>query len=192
MAIRVAIFGGSFNPPHVGHMFICQYLLATNLVDEVCIMPVYKHAFGKRLLPYDDRLDMCQSIAYEFPDDSVWVSNMERDTMVAGESGGINRTFDTLKECLTHYPDFRLSLVVGSDILVEKNRWHRFDEIEKMVDIIVVGRSGFPCPHDTVYMPGITSTAIRTRVASNLPINHLVHHSTLKYVDKLKELMLSP
>jgi len=189
MGVRVAIFGGSFSPPHLGHMFVCQYILATKLTDEVCLMPVYRHALGKELLPYGDRLDMCQSIAYEFPDNSVWVSDIEQYTMVAGENGGVNRTFDTLKECLDRYTELELSLVVGSDILMEKDRWYKFDEIEKMVNVIVVGRDGFPCPDDdTIYMPNITSTEIRGRIASGLPINHLVHYSALKYINKLKNL----
>jgi hypothetical protein len=61
----VALLGGSFNPPHVGHLLLAQYVLATAPVDELWLLPTFRHAFGKDLAPYDDRLAMCELVAAE-------------------------------------------------------------------------------------------------------------------------------
>src|SRR5258706_10381140 len=57
---RIAIFGGSFNPPHVAHQLVALYVLETQPIDELWIVPTYAHPFGKDLAPYDDRIAMCE------------------------------------------------------------------------------------------------------------------------------------
>ena len=61
--MRVALFGGSFNPPHVAHQLAALYVLETAPVDELWFVPAFEHAFGKPLAPFDDRLAMCELAA---------------------------------------------------------------------------------------------------------------------------------
>src|SRR3954464_13123296 len=62
-ALRVALFGGSFNPPHIAHELAALYVLETALVDALWFVPAYEHAFGKPLAPFDDRMAMCELVA---------------------------------------------------------------------------------------------------------------------------------
>ena len=56
--LRVALFGGSFNPPHVGHVLAVTYALSVGLVERVLVVPVFEHALGKRLAPFEHRVEM--------------------------------------------------------------------------------------------------------------------------------------
>ena len=60
---RIALFGGSFNPPHLAHSLVALYVLETAPVDELWITPTFRHAFGKDLASYDDRIAMCELAA---------------------------------------------------------------------------------------------------------------------------------
>ena len=59
----IALLGGSFNPPHVAHLMVAYWTLATQDVREVWLLPSYRHPFGKDLAPFDDRVAMCELAA---------------------------------------------------------------------------------------------------------------------------------
>ncbi|HEY6038658.1 MAG TPA: hypothetical protein VIV58_30455, partial [Kofleriaceae bacterium] len=63
MTDRIALFGGSFNPPHVAHQLVALYVLETQPVDELWFVPTFVHPFHKQLVPYEDRLAMCELAA---------------------------------------------------------------------------------------------------------------------------------
>ena len=60
-----AIFGGSFNPVHVGHVLVCTWLLSTEQAQQVWVVPSLEHPFHKELAPYEDRMTMCEA-AFSF------------------------------------------------------------------------------------------------------------------------------
>ena len=66
--MRIALLGGSFNPPHIGHILNACYVLGAHRVDAVWFMPVYRHAFDKRLAPFDARVAMCERAIAPFGD----------------------------------------------------------------------------------------------------------------------------
>ena len=80
---RVGVFGGSFNPPHVGHVLAAAYLLSMAAVDRVLVIPVFRHPFAKTLASFEDRLAMCQLAMTWLP--QVEVSDIERQ--LGGEGG---------------------------------------------------------------------------------------------------------
>src|ERR1041384_891173 len=79
---RVAVFGGSFNPPHIAHVLAVVYALEVAPIDRVLIVPVFQHPFAKELASFDDRLAMCKAAMDWIPGASV--STVERD--LEGES----------------------------------------------------------------------------------------------------------
>lgn len=136
-ARRVALLGGSFNPPHVGHLTAAVYVHATREVDEVWLMPAYRHPFGKPLAAFEHRLAMCEALARE---SSGWlkVTDCERHVGLDG------RTVDTLTYLLPQHPDLRFTLIIGSDILGDLPNWKDFDRVRAMADVLVLQRAGFP------------------------------------------------
>lgn len=174
--MEVALLGGSFNPPHVGHVLAAHYVRSTEPVDEVWLMPSFRHPFGKTLVVFEHRLRMCELIA---KDASGWlkVSDVERE--VPGEG----RTVDTLDHLVAKHPGWRFTLVIGSDILKDLPHWKDFDRIERLARVLVLHRAGFPSPRAVgPPLAEVSSTDIRQRLlAGELPVG-LVPRAVLAYV----------
>ncbi len=132
--VRVALYGGSFNPPHVGHVLGVVYALSTAPVDEVLAVPVYRHPFAKNLAPYADRLEMCRRALGWIP--HVTISTVEE------ELGGESLTLRTLEHLRAAHPEWSLRLLVGSDVLADLPRWHRWDRVAELAPPLVMGRAG--------------------------------------------------
>jgi nicotinate-nucleotide adenylyltransferase len=175
----VALFGGSFNPPHVAHQMACLWVLETQPVDEVLIVPTWRHAFDKALASFDDRLEMCR-LAMAPLGPRVAVSSIERD--LGGEA---SRTFLTLEALAARRPDARFRVVIGSDILPEKEKWYRWSDIERIAPPLVVGRQGYPSAGAArVDIPGVSSTEIRARIERGDSIEGLVPRSVARYIEE--------
>jgi nicotinate-nucleotide adenylyltransferase len=153
----VGVFGGSFNPPHVAHVLAAAYVLAIGAVEEVLIVPVYQHPFSKELAPFDDRLAMC-GLAFSVLH-RVHVSDVERDL------GGESLTLRTLEHLRELHPDWSLRLLVGSDVLPDLPKWHRWDLISEIAPPIVLDRAGATERPDRVLLPDVSSSEIRALFA---------------------------
>jgi nicotinate-nucleotide adenylyltransferase len=172
--MRVAFFGGSFNPPHVAHQFVALYVLETAAVDELWLVPCAKHPFDKVLAPFEHRLRMCELAAAALGP-RVRVSDIE------GRLGGESRTLLTLKALRGEYPDRDFHLVVGADIEPELRQWYGADELLRDIPRIVVGRSGFG-RGDGLAMPAVSSTEVRGRIARGQSVAHLVPRQVDAYI----------
>lgn len=64
----IALLGGSFNPPHVGHLMAAVYVRATLRAREVWLLPSFHHPFGKQLAPFEARVEMCEAMARDTGD----------------------------------------------------------------------------------------------------------------------------
>jgi nicotinate-nucleotide adenylyltransferase len=173
--VRIALLGGSFNPPHVGHLMNAYYVLATRAIDRVWLMPVFRHPFGKQLAPFEDRAKMCELAASRLS--GVEVSRVE------AEVPGTGRTIETLDFLIGQHPEHAFALVIGTDILPERKKWKDFDRIEKLAEVIIVPRAGFPAPGVAGPMlPEVSSTEIRERLARGVDVSALVPREVLEYV----------
>ena len=154
--VDVAVFGGSFNPPHIAHLLACAVVLATESVDQLIVVPTYRHPFAKALAPYDDRVAMCRLAMGWLP--RVEVSRIEEAL------GGESRTLRTLKHLAAEHPEWRLRIVIGADVLAEAPRWVGFEAIEKLAPRIVLGRAGFDLPGASPVLPEVSSTQVRAAI----------------------------
>ena len=132
----VALFGGSFNPPHVVHQMVALYVIETALVDELWMVPTWGHPFGKELASFDDRVAMCELAAAGLGP-RVSVSRVE--AAVAAQHGGVSRTLHTIEHLAEIRPDIALRLVIGADILADTPKWHRWDDVVRRAPPIVIG-----------------------------------------------------
>ena len=99
---KVALFGGSFNPPHVCHVLAATWVLSVRPVDEVWFMPVGQHAFGKQLESFEHRRSMCELARAP-------IAAQTRVTDIENRLGGANRTIDTLQALDAEHPDVELA-----------------------------------------------------------------------------------
>ncbi len=156
---RVAIFGGSFNPPHLGHQALCLMLLETSPVDEVWLVPTFRHYFGKTLIGFEDRVLLCEQLVAPLGNRAS-VSRVESE--LPNPQG---RMLDTLEALIARHANHAFRLVIGADILLETARWHRWDEIEKLAPPIVFQRHGYQ-GGDLPAPPDVSSTKIRELLSS--------------------------
>jgi nicotinate-nucleotide adenylyltransferase len=153
-----AVFGGSFNPPHLAHVLALAVVHARFDVERVVVVPTHQHPFAKALAPYEDRVKMCELAMGFLP--RVTVSRVEE------ELGGESKTVRTIEHLRAEHPDWRLRFLMGADIVVESSKWYRFDRIAELAPPIVLGRvgvtyAGAPPP----VLPAISSTEVRALVA---------------------------
>lgn len=175
--MRIALYGGSFNPPHVGHLLVVSYVLATADVDEVWMMPAFQHPFGKPLAPFVERVAMCYRLAAMFKG-GVSVTSVESELAAGG------RTINTLEHLIRRQPNHSFRLVIGSDILDEAPKWKAFDRIRQIAPPIVVARGGHPHPEATgPQMPEVSSTEVRRRLALGEGAEALVPRKVLEYIE---------
>lgn len=168
----LAVFGGSFDPPHFGHVAACRLVAARPDVDVLLVVPTYSHPFEKRLTPFEERLALCELAFGEIP--KVEVSRLE------AELGGESVTVRTLEEIRRREPDAKLLLVVGADVLPDWKGWVRHEDISRMSDRLVLGRPGHPSPPGaTPPLSDVSSTEVRRRLAAGAPCDDLVPPAVL-------------
>lgn len=202
-ARHIAVLGGSFNPPHIGHVLVSCYVLATSEVDQVWLIPCARHAFGKPLAPFHHRFAMCCLAVEALPTGRVHVSTIEH------ERHAVSWTIDTVRALKQQSPDDIVSWIVGSDVLPEITQWKDFDQLQHLVSFLVVPRAGFIRPSqasssdharqqtDAVIQwhvptvetldfqfPNVSSTLIRERLKQRQSIAHLVPKNVDAYIQR--------
>lgn len=154
----IALYGGSFNPPHVGHVLAATYCASVLPVDEVWVCPAYQHALGKSLTSFEDRMAMCAR-AFAPLGERVVVSDVE-----AQVNGG-GRTIRTVEHILARRPGLTIYLILGADILGELERWLEVPKLWSLTKPVVLGRAGSPYNEDPrvwpITLPSVSSTALR-------------------------------
>lgn len=160
----LAVLGGSFNPPHLGHALLPGYVLARGDATRVLVAPCADHPLGKLLAPFERRMSWVRQALASYNEVDVEVSPIEAELARARE-GRPSYTLELLEALAQRHPDARVRLVVGSDILVsgETDRWHRWDRIAAEFDPIVVPRVGWSDP-GTAALPDVSSTQVRAQL----------------------------
>ena len=166
---RVGLLMGSFDPPHLGHLEICKYLLDRYQCSEIWVIPCFEHPFKKPLSPFGDRMSMCRLTFQEIGRDVI-ISDVEK------RLGGTSYTVRTLEYLRNEYRGARFALIYGSDIKDETSQWKDFKRIEIMADLIEVPRG----PDSPI--PDISATDIRRRVKNGEGFKDLVPVSVGVYI----------
>ena len=160
---EIALFGGSFDPPHVGHLLAASYVLAVEPVDELWFVPVLAHPFGKQLQgSYDHRVELCERMAGQLR--GARVSRAEQES-------GQARTVDLLEWLHQKHPGTTWALVLGTDLDAERSQWKNFPRIQELARIITIQRAGHS---QTAILPEVSSTQVRTLLNTGADVSHLV------------------
>lgn len=175
--MNVAVFGGSFDPPHMGHVLAVAYVLATEPVDLALVVPCFQHPLSKELSSFEHRLAMCEIAMGWLP--RTEISTVER------ELGGASRTLRTLEHLAAQHPSWKMRLVIGADVLVDAPRWHAFDAVTRLAPPIVLGRAGVA--HEgapPAVLPEVSSSAVRAALRDGHPelVQRLLPRGVTAYV----------
>jgi nicotinate-nucleotide adenylyltransferase len=175
---HIALFGGSFNPPHVGHVAIVGWVLACQPVDEVWTVPCFRHAFGKSLAPFDLRVRMLQAALVPFGD-RARVCRVEEDL------GGISRTVDTLDALRAAHPEHAFALVGGADVRAELPQRKEPERLATLAAWIWLPRRGVERgPDEPPFLfPDISSSDVRARARAGRSLDGWVPRGVVTLLD---------
>lgn len=174
-SVRLSIFGGTFDPPHIGHLIAAQEVYDQLGLDRLLLVPaaVPPHKQDEEVSPGDVRLAMLRAAAGDDPRFEVSELELERD--------GPSYTVDTLRSLRETYPDAELFLAIGADQLATFGSWKEPEAIAELATLVTFGRSGsspdteaWPVRRVAVPEIDVSSTLIRQRVAAGESIRYLV------------------
>jgi nicotinate-nucleotide adenylyltransferase len=176
--MRLAILGSSFNPIHLGHLFLADAVLSELHYDRVVLVPAYRSPFKLAAPNMEDnarnRLEMTAASIAGDPRLTVDDCEIRR--------GGVSYTVDTIADIIRRYaPDEKPGLIIGDDLAADFPQWHKSDDILAMADIIIARRlhSGalnvpYPCTQITNNVIEISSGMVREKIAANAAWRYLV------------------
>ncbi len=194
--MRIGIFGGTFNPPHIGHMLLAREAMEKASIDRMIFMPCANppHKPDMVIPDGEHRLNMVRLSVEGCPEFEV--SDMEVD------AGGKSYTAKTLERLQAEYPNDRLCFVVGADSLCQMEGWFCPGEIFRRAEIVAAMRGGikenqlnmaidfFKQKYDAqitkVQMNVIemSSSDIRNRINMGKSIKYMVCDSVIDYIEK--------
>ena len=183
---EIGILGGSFDPPHVGHVLASMNAMIGCGLSRVLWVPVRAHPFGKESSPYPTRVQMAVETVLDIDAiDVVW--SFEKDFP--------NTALEQTRYIRKLYPTAILDWIIGSDIATELELWAGSRELREITRFIVIKRDEerevYPEGFDVRYLPvGVSrcsSTSIRAKCSTGAPIDGLVHPTVLDTI-RFKEL----
>jgi nicotinate-nucleotide adenylyltransferase len=197
MAERIGIFGGTFDPPHLGHLILASEAHAQLKLTRLLwvLTPVPPHKLNRPISSLDDRLAMVKLALKDEP--AFELSNIEI------ERPGPHYTLDTIRVFSSQYPNADLILLLGGDSLRDLPTWHRpADLVAECHQIGVMRRPGDSIDMESLNenMPGlkfkvkfveaplleIASSEIRRRAARGLPFRYYLLPAVYEYIQKQK------
>jgi len=186
---RVAVFGGTFDPPHVGHRIVATDVVTALSLDRLIVVPAAHPPHRETTLPGDVRLALTRR-AFA-PNPRIEVSDIEF------RREGPSYTVETLEQIRAARPDDRLFLVIGSDQFEGFGEWREPERIAELAELAVMRRGGgratadgrFPFRPVDVTRVDLSSTEIRRRLGAGRSIRYLVpdaiHSEVLRAWDEL-------
>jgi nicotinate-nucleotide adenylyltransferase len=186
---RIGLFGGTFDPPHLGHLCIALWALVELRLDEVVFMPAGEppHKVGRPITRASHRLAMTRLAVRGFSAFSVSALEVRRR--------GPSFTVDTLRALRASRPRVKLYLILGADGLTEFRTWHRPAEIARLAVLAVAARPGSRRSHAghpgvpasrVVWLDNptlsVSSSAVRERVRRGLSLKHGVPEAVARYI----------
>lgn len=132
--MKIALLGGTFDPPHLGHRKLCESFIEMMDFDKILVIPTYipPHKIREGISSGEDRLKMC-SLAFE-DIEKVEVSSMEIDR------GGKSYSFDTLCALKEKYQGSELYFLMGTDMYATFHEWYRYEDVLKLCKLCVCRR----------------------------------------------------
>ncbi len=186
--MRTGLYGGSFDPVHLGHLRLIQLVLDSGYIDRLIVMPVGNPPHKSRsLTDARVRLEWLRKAAAPFPADRLEISDWE--ILQTEQTGNRSFTYDTLQYLAKRFPSDELVLIVGSDMLLDLPHWYRSAEIRSLARVLWVPRQGIdinpallPFQPDFRLQnapPEISSTEIRQAIEQKAPLNRWLPESLI-------------
>jgi nicotinate-nucleotide adenylyltransferase len=194
--MRLGVFGGTFNPVHLGHLILAEQCREQGRLDQVLFIPAARppHKQDTELAPYAQRVEMLALATSGNP--TFRIDELERDRP------GPSYTVDTLSQLRAQYRDAEMFLIIGSDTLRDLPQWYQPVRILELAGLLVVARSGWPVAGEaevkqTLAVPDsfalryqkceiplidIASRDVRRRIAQGRSVRYMVPRAVEAYI----------
>lgn len=184
--MRIGLFGGMFDPPHIGHLILAERTADLLSLDKIIIFPAGNHPTKPTITSAEDRLALCRLTFTDNPKFEVSDIEVTQDAT--------SYTIDTIKAFKQQYPEAELFLCIGADNATSFHNWHLPEEIVKLCKIVVWARevitidSPFAASMSILPTPllHISSTEIRTITEQEHSIRYMVSDAARKYITSKK------
>lgn len=186
--MQIAIFSGSFNPIHLGHQKLAEYLLDKNFVDEVWFVVSPLNPLKDQVQQFDKRVRMDMVLAAVGNNNRMRVSDVEFAMPVP------SYTIDTLKKLTELYPQHQFSLMIGSDNAVIFDQWKDYRQILETYPVLVYPRKGYDFSTVASQYPqmqlldtplyDISSTQIREMLRKGEDVSAWLHPEVMEYIEE--------
>jgi nicotinate-nucleotide adenylyltransferase len=181
---RVGIFGGTFDPPHFGHLLMANEVLTSLHLSEIWFMPnhIPPHKQKEQITDSFDRLKMLELAIDDHPQFKIQTIELER--------GGPSYTYETILQLKHLYKNYEFYFIIGADMVEYLPNWYKVDELVQIVTFVGVKRPGFsmqtPYPVIEVEVPefGVSSSLIRKRIKEGKSIKYLVPERVKSYIEE--------
>lgn len=184
MLKKVGIFGGTFNPPHIGHCIVANEVLHALQLDEVRFMPnaIAPHKVVEHAASDKQRLQMVQLAAQQVPNLTVETIELEQ--------GGISYSFETMKALVAREPDTKFYFIIGGDSIEYLHTWYEIDQLIQLVTFVGVNRPGanaiskYPVTMVDIPQIDLSSSLIRDRLKQNESVAYLLPEKVEQFIRK--------
>ena len=140
---KIAIYGGTFDPIHIGHLHVISEIISRGLADKILLIPAGEPQLrdAQPIASASDRRAMCQVALRDLPAE---VSGKVEVNPIEILRQGPSFTIDTVEAVAQSYPEDQIALIIGTDAFTKIHQWHRASELQDMVEFIVIDRPEFP------------------------------------------------
>ena len=188
--MRIAILGGSFDPPHLGHLLVAQQTLDFTKVDEVWLMPCFSHPFDKKMTSGAIRLEMCKLVIEDFANKKIRVSDFEIRLKEK------SFTIDTVLTLKKTFKTDHFCWLIGSDNLAAFKKWKDWKNLLSEIKFLVFPRIDYPVKKlpkrfdliksKLAINSNLSSEVVRMRVKKGWSIKGMVTNGVEEYIYKNK------
>lgn len=182
--MRIGIFGGSFNPIHLGHLLVAEDVTEQLKLDKMVFIPTFLPPHKKELLSYQHRCKMLKLAIHSNP--LFELSNIE------AERQSKSFTIDTLRELKKQFSQDQLFLIMGTDQFASLAHWKEPEKLFQLAKVVVIQRPNFPLRRFRSQKPiflkviqvDIASAEIRRRLRLNRSVRYLLPEKVWRYIIK--------
>jgi nicotinate-nucleotide adenylyltransferase len=186
MVKKVGILGGTFDPPHLGHLLIANDVQHCLNLDEVWFMPnrIPPHKQSESITSTEHRIEMLNAALGERPSFLLQTIELERE--------GPSYTYDTILLLKENHPAIDFHFIIGADMVEYLPKWHKIEDLVKLVKFVGVKRPGYSIetafPVIEVETPQfeVSSSLIRQRVKGGRSSHYLVPEQVRRIIEEKK------
>ncbi|MFK4466952.1 nicotinate-nucleotide adenylyltransferase [Bacillus sp. RC252] len=181
---KIGIIGGTFDPPHNGHLLIANEVYHALGLEEVWFLPnqVPPHKQVRNITSVKSRLNMLQIAIEEEAYFSICLEELDRE--------GPSYTYDTMVQLTEKYPDVQFHFIIGGDMVEYLPKWYNIEKLLKLVTFVGVARPGYTLhtPYDIVKVEipefAVSSSLLRERYMTKKTCKYLLPEKVQVYIER--------